>query len=169
MTYHWYRTASGGSGFGFGNAWMCAIPAGSTYRRVRFTWGFQGHTPTTSDMSDLMGLPFVMGLCTTIGNGSETPPNPTTASGDAAPPTQRWIWWENRGCTVTGIDQGSGVVSWSDTGPQEEVDVKVNVLATGIPAGDTLNLWASWSGWSGWEAGGYVGIWLATSVLYSTP
>lgn len=120
-------------------------------------------------MSALEGLPFAMGLVTTIGNGTETPPSPVISSGDAAPPTQRWIWWENRAPVVSAIDAGAGVMAWKDSGPDSPVDVKVNVLATGIPGGDTLNLWASWAGFGGWDPAGYVGIWVATSVLYSTP
>lgn len=110
-----------------------------------------------------------MSLCTTIGNGSETPPNPITTSADVLPPTQRFIWWESRTAVVTAIDKGSNIISWRDSGNQEIVDSKVNVLATGIPAGDTLNLWASWGTGGGWDASGNVAFWLGTAVLYDTP
>lgn len=169
LTYHWYRTLQTGTGTGYGYAWMCAIPSGSTYRRVRFSWGFAGTTPTTTALNPMFYGEVVMGLCTTIGNGSEVPPNPYTSSGDAAPPTQRWIWWEARQPVITAVSQDAGIIAWRDGGNQEIVDTKAQVLATGIPSGDTLNLFASWGGPETWDVFGQVVVWVATSVLYSTP
>jgi hypothetical protein len=112
--------------------------------------------------SDLL----TFGLVTTIGNGTEAVPNALSASGDAAPPTQRWLWWETRQPVAVAIDQAAGVMSWRDSGPQEAVDAKAQVLATGIPGGDTLNLWASWAGQYAWESSGHVVIWVSTAVLF---
>lgn len=148
---------------------MCAIPSGSTYRRVRFSWGFAGTTPAITDMGNMAYNLLTMGLVTTIGDGTETPPNPVTASGDASPPTERWVWWESRQPVVCGLDELAGVAAWRDSGPQEAVDVKTQVLATGIPGGDTLNLWASWAADNDWDTEGAVTVWVSTSVLFSTP
>jgi len=170
MGYTWYRTTYTNSLYDVGFRWMCAIPAGSSYRRVRWSWGFGGDTADTVDLDSIRSNFLTFGLVTTIGDGSESIPEAITNSGDAAPPTQRWVWWETRQPVVTAVDHAAGVVTWRDSGPQEIPDVKVNVLATGIPGGDTLNLWASWQSSAGsWDASGTVAIWLATSVLYSTP
>lgn len=120
-------------------------------------------------MSGMQQSMAVFGLVTTIGNGTETVPNAIRDAGDAAPPTQRWVHWEVRQPVVTAVDEAAGVITWRDSGPQQAPDVKVNVLATGIPAGQTLNLWASWDVVNGWDASGDASFWLYTSVLYSTP
>lgn len=111
----------------------------------------------------------IMGLVTTIGNGGEHVPNAFSESGDAAPPTQRWIWWETRAAVPTAIDQAAGLITWRDSGPQEPPDSKVNVLATGVPGGDTLNLWASWTAVTDWDDSGDVEVWIGASILFSNP
>jgi hypothetical protein len=71
---------------------------------------------------------------------------------------------------VTAIDAAGGTVSWRDSGAQEETDVQTQVLATGIPGGDTLNVWFSWASVFGnWDSSGSVQIYNWTSLLYSTP
>lgn len=146
--------------------WMAAIPSGQTLRRVRFSWGFAGITAIETDLPNQIYDVVTLGLVTTIGNGSETPPNALTASGDAAPPTRRWLWWETRQPVISAIDYAAGVIAWRDSGPQESVDVRSQVLATGIPAGETLNLWGSFATSYDWDSSGAVTIWLSTSVLY---
>lgn len=169
VTYNWFRTNNGGVGWHSNATWQCAIPAGSTYRRVRFSWGFAGWTPSIVDIQPMCELQAVMSLVTTIGNGSETPPNPATTPADVDPPTQRFLWYESRTAVVTAIDNDAGLITYRDSGPQEIVDTRAQVLATGIPAGDTLNLWASWGTGGTWDASGNMAFWLATAVLYSTP
>lgn len=171
MTYHWYRTYQQTAGFyGATASWMCAIPSGSTYRRVRFSWGFSGYTASATDVAAVQNNILVAGLVTTVGNGTESAPNPITESGDAAPPTQRWIWWEARQPVATAIDEAAGLIFWRDSGPQEPVDAKAQVLATDIPEGDTLNLWFSMASTEGgWDPTGACDLFIATAVLYSTP
>jgi len=170
MGYNWYRTQRSSFDFGVDSAWMCAIPSGSTYRRVRFSWGFAATTDATVLLTDTLVNVISAGLVTTIGNGSESVPNAISAADDGAPPTQRWVWWESRQPVVSAIDQAAGVIAWRDSGPQEIPDVKVNVLATGIPGGDTLNLWFSWASTLGfWDTTGGALVWVSTAVLYSTP
>lgn len=147
---------------------MHAIPAGQTYERIRFSWGFYLDTPALTDMQNVAFNVVNWGLVTTIGNGSETPPNPNTASGDAAPPTQRWLWWETRQPIPTAIDEAANVISWRDGGVQSPNDARGAVLAAGIPAGDTLNLWASWSGQYGLPDDTNVVVWMGASILVKT-
>lgn len=171
MATHWFRTGIASPNWDAGWVWLCAIPSGATYRRIRWSWGFAGVTSDIVDVNATMANTLVAGLVTTIGNGSETPPNPATASGDAAPPTQRWLWWEIRQPVVTAVDHAAGVTTWRDSGPQEIPDVKTQVLATGIPAGDTLNLWFRWQStpFIAWDPSGSATVWVGSSVLYTTP
>jgi hypothetical protein len=108
------------------------------------------------------------GLVTTVGNGSETPPNANTQRNDVAPPTQRWLWWETRQPVPTAIDEAAGVISWRDSGVQSPNDARGQVLATGLPSGDTLNVWASWAGQYGLETDTNVTIWMGASMLVRT-
>lgn len=150
---------------------MCAIPSAATYRRVRFSWGFAGVTADVVDVAAIMANTLVVGVCTTIGNGSETPPNPAVSSGDAAPPTQRWLHWEIRQPIPTAVDHASGMITWRDSGPQEIPDIQTPVLATGIPVGDTLNMWFVWQStpFIAWDISGSAKVWVGSSVLYKTP
>jgi hypothetical protein len=170
MGYTWYRTTYTDPAYSLGTLWMCAIPNGSTYRRVRWFWGFGGDTADTTDYSAVRQNFLTMGMVTTIGDGSESVPQAIANSADADPPTQRWLWWESRQPVITAVDHAAGVVTWRDSGVQEVPDVKTQVLATGIPGGDTLNLWLSWQSNAGdWDPSGSVDIYVATAVLYSTP
>jgi hypothetical protein len=167
---YWYRTLNHGPYYDVGWWWLCAIPNGSTYRRVRWSWGFSGFTEVTTDLYATASKMQLGGLVTTIGDGSETPPVPYSDPNDIDPPTQRWIWWEARQPIAMSIDAAGGTVSWRDSGPQEPIDTKVNVLATGIPGGQTLNLWFSYQAQDGaWDASGQQEIYVAASVLYSVP
>lgn len=167
----WFRTGT------VSNLWdaswfqLCAVPPGSTLRRIRWSWGWAGVTADVVDVGRIMSNTLVAGLVTTVGNGSETPPNPAVASGDAAPPTQRWLWWEIRQSIATAVDHGSGMITWRDSGPQEIPDVKTQVLATGLPVGDTLNLWFRWQStpFVAWDPSGSANVWVGSSVLYTTP
>lgn len=170
ISTNWHRLLWVDSSYARGHIWLDAIPSGSTLRRVRWSWGFAGFTQTTTDLNAVGVNMLAAGLVTTIGDGTETPPSPLDTPGDVAPPTQRWLWWENRQPVCTSIDGTSDTASWRDSGPQEVPDVKAQVLATGIPGGDTLNLWFSWQSLTGaWDSFGSVNVWVSSAVLYSTP
>lgn len=170
MTAHWFRSLQAAEFYDEGWLWQCAIPSGATYRRIHWSWGFSGNTADTVDMHAISTNLQVAGICTTIGNGTEVPPHPITTSGDVAPPTQRWLWWETRQPIAVSVDHAAGVISWRDSGPQNELDIKAPVLATGIPGGDSLNLWFSWQSTNGaWDPSGAQRIWVSTSTLYTTP
>lgn len=164
----WVRVPNNAKFYDRGWFLQAAIAPGLTYRRIRWSWGFTGTTSDTADMNAVTENYQIVGLVTTIGDGTEVPPSPRTSSGDAAPPTERWLWWEQRQPVAIAIDHAAGVVSWRDSGAQEVPDVKSAVLATGIPGGDSLNLWFSWESTLGaWDSTGQQQIWVATSVLVS--
>lgn len=170
MTYHWHRVMQHAPFYDVGWFWQIAIPSGSTLRRVRFSWGFAGFTEVTADLHATAQNILLAGIVTTIGDGSEVPPAPYTTPDDVDPPTLRWLWWEARQPVATSIDAAGGTVAWRDSGPQGAIDIKVPVLATGIPGGDTLNAWFSWQAQGGaWDTSGSVEVWVSTSILYSTP
>jgi hypothetical protein len=166
VALNWGRSLHNNANFLVGQAQLGGLPNGVGYRRVRFSWGFVGHTSTIVNLPAIEGYPLVMGLVTTIGNGTETAPNAIGAPNDAAPPTQRWIWWEARAAVCTAVDENAGIMTWSDSGAQDPVDSKVAVLAVGVPGGQTLNLWASWAAPIAWDPSGTVNIWISASVLY---
>lgn len=165
MAGQWIRGSNAAASWTSGTWLIASVPAGLTISRIRFGWGFYMDTPTTDDMQNQAFDLMIWGLVTTIGNGTETVPNPRTSPGDAAPPTQRWLWWEVRAPVVSSIDNNANVVAWRDSGPQEPTDARGQVLATGIPAGDTLNLWASWSGAYNPDIDHNTVIWSSASVL----
>lgn len=156
------------------NVWLSSwlrlaqFTAGQTILRIRFSYGFYLDTPVVLDMQNIAFNLFNWGLVTTVGDGTETPPDPNTAPFDAAPPTQRWLWWETRQPSVAAIDSAAGVIAWRDSGPQDRQDARGQVLATGLPPGDTLNLWASWSGQYGLPTEANLSIWTFASILSKT-
>lgn len=171
MTYTWTRFQETNPNYNQGWSLMAAVPSGETIRRIRWSWGFSGTTSDVVDMNAVGENCEVVGLVTTVGNGSEIPPSPVSASGDAAPPTQRWLWWEMRQPVPIAVSHDAGVVFWRDSGPQEIPDVQSQVLATGIPGGDNLNLWFRWQSQSGgaWDPSGFVNLFVVASILTSTP
>lgn len=170
-TYLWNRVQQTSQFANVGWFGQDLINSGSTYRRVRWSWGFSGVTADTVDVNSIISNPIVAGWVTTIGTGSETPPNPVTGAVDVDPPTQRWLWWEMRQPIPIAVDHAAGIITWRDSGPQEVPDIRTQVLATGIPSGEFLNLWFTWAqiNGGGWDPSGSFRIWVASSVLSSTP
>lgn len=162
----WVRTVKSDLAWQIGFDLIASVPRGDTLVRVHFGWGFNGNTRSSAAVYDVERNLQVMGIVTTVGNGSETPPNARTQSGDQVPPTQRWIYWEGRAPRLVGWDSGGDVALWNDSGPQAIVDTKGMVSAKTIPAGDTLNVWASWAAATAWESNGRVNLWYWASLLY---
>lgn len=164
----WARSTAVNSNYNQGWIQIATVPSGQTIKRIRWSWGFNGVTSDVVDFGNVMSNPQVVGLVTVIGNGSEIPPSPVSAPGDAAPPTQRWLWIETRQPVAIAVDHNAGVVSWRDSGPQEIPDVQSQVLATGIPGGDNLDLWFRWQSLTGaaWDASGNATLWYYASVLF---
>lgn len=144
-----------------------SLGAGITIRRIRFRWGFYGDTNAMTDLAAIASHLMVFGLVTTVGNGTEIPPDPFTAPNDADPPTQRYLYWEARAPVITAVDSAGGIVAWRDSGSTEETSTRGQVLATGLPAGDSLNLWAVLGSAYDWDPSGSATIWYAYSLLIS--
>lgn len=161
----WRRNTFTSTSMGPAFNWEDAIAAGDSYMRVHIRWGFHLDAPDTTDIAGICSNLVTLGLVTTIGNGSETRPNARSGSGDAAPPTQRWIYWETRAPVVSSIDHAAGVVTFRDSGSTEQSDTKGQVLATGIPGGDSLNLSSVWDSASAFDATINPVIWVSLSIL----
>ena len=168
MTLSWVRTVRAVESYEFGSVLLGRLSNGQTYVRIHFQWGMYGDTATTVDMDAVASNLQVMGLVTTFGNGTETPPNPISTPNDVDPPTQRWLWWETRAPVPRAMDQSAGIVMWTDSPPPEPTDIKAQVLATGVPGGDELDLWASWASGGAWDNTGSAHVWVSASVLYKT-
>src|SRR5487761_905549 len=125
----WRRNTFTSTSMGPAFNWEDAIAAGDSYMRVHLRWGFHLDAPVTTDIAGICSNLVTLGLVTTIGNGSETRPNARSGSGDAAPPTQRWIFWETRAPVVTAIDDAAGVITFRDSGSTEPTDTKGRRLA----------------------------------------
>jgi hypothetical protein len=168
MGTSWHRVSNGASSWTSGSFWMNAIPAGQTLLRTRFSWGFTITTRALTDPGNTQFNAVIFGIVTTIGNGTEAVPDPRAAPDDAAPPTRRWLWWELRWPVMTAIDEAADVIHWRDSGPQGPVDTQGQVLATGIPGGDTLNVWAAWAPAFGLDSPSDSVIWVDASMLTKT-
>jgi hypothetical protein len=165
MATQWLRALNVSAAWTGGTWLLASIPAGDTLVRLRFSWGFNIDSPALTDMQNLASNVFAFGWVTTVGNGSEPVPPAKTSPGDAAPPLQRWLHWEVRQPVVSAIDERAGVIAWRDSGPQDRMDSRGQVLASPIPAGQFLNLWASWEGNYGLDPEDNVSIWMGVSAL----
>lgn len=161
----WRRNTFVGFNMGPAFNWEDAISGGNTYLRVHIRWGFHIDSPVTTDIQNVCSNLVTFGLATTIGNGTEARPNARSGSADVAPPTQRWIFWETRAPVVSSIDNAAGVITYRDSGNGEETQTKGQVLATGLPAGDTLNLSSIWASASTFDPTINTLIWCSLSIL----
>jgi hypothetical protein len=165
MTYVWNRGTLTSTLWFAGNQPLSAMSAGQTLVRCRFRWGFYADTATAVDLAAISTNIMSWGIVTTIGNGSETIPNARTASGDASPPAQRWVYWETRAPVVSSFDQAGGVVTWRDSGSTEDTQTRGMVNAPIMAPGDQLNIWASWAAAASWDASGSTNLWFGFEVL----
>lgn len=162
----WVRTVLANLSYTSGHHIIVNVPRGATLLRVHFGWGFYGDTSATTDLQSVSQNLQVMGIVTTVGNGTETVPDARSSSSDVAPPTQRWIYWEGRAPRLAAYDGTAALAFWQDSGAQEPVDTKGQVSGKTIASGDTLNVWASWAAAGAWDATGNVNLWLYASALY---
>jgi hypothetical protein len=166
---HWVRTVQSLLEWASGNSLITRVPQGGTLLRTHFGWGFYGDISTAADLWLTATNLMVMGLVTTVGDGTEAPPDARLQASDQDPPSQRWIYWEGRAPRIASIDDGLQLVTWQDSGAQEAVDTKSMVSAKTVPSGETLGVWASWNPAAGWDTSGQVNLWYYASCLYSTP
>lgn len=169
MTNTWIRTLNVSNSWPVGYWLVASLPSAATLLRVHASYGVFGTTGPNVNMLAISQQLLAWGLVTTVGNGTETPPNARTQAADQSPPTQRWIYWETRALEPTIVNIDAGLVVWRSSSPEGPIDTKGQVLATGLPTGDTLNLWSSWAGNGAWDVSGSVGLWQGASVLYRDP
>lgn len=162
----WVRSVEADLAWISGHSLIANVPRGSTLLRIHFGWGFYGTTHATENPLSTASNLQVMGIVTTVGNGTETVPNARTQSFDASPPSERWVYWESRAPVMTAYDSGAEIISWKDSGAQAPVDTKGQVSAKGVPAGDTLNVWASWAAAHAWETNESNNLWYYASLLF---
>ena len=162
----WVRTVLADLAWTSGYHQLASVPRGDTLLVVRFGWGFYGDTSSDANLMGVSQNLQVMGLVTTVGTGSETPPNARTQSSNQNPPTGRWIDWEVRAPLIAAYDSAGGLTLWQYSGSQAPVETKGMVSAKTIPAGDTLNLWASCAAAGAWDSSGSVDLWLYASIAY---
>lgn len=169
MSLAWVRSTGLSNDYQQGAVLLGRLNNGQTYVRVHFRWGVYGDTTDVIDIQAVTDNIISFGLVTTYGDGTETPPAARTNSGDAAPPTLRWIYWETRQVVPVLVNTEAGVVIYRDTSSSEPTDTKGQVFAQGVPGGETLNLWATWEAPFAWDPSGTAQVWLGASVLYKTP
>jgi hypothetical protein len=148
---------------------MGSVPQGGTLRAIRFGWGFYGYTSQTANIITTLGNGQTFGICTVVGDGSETPPNPSTSPENQDFPVERWVWWEYRAPQVMTYSDSADAVWYRDTPLGEQTTMQANVSAATIPDGDQLDVWASWAPATNWDASGEALIWVFMSVGYTTP
>lgn len=165
MAFRWVRSQRGAGLWSTTqqNVLLASLVAGETLIRSRIFWGVSGMTTTTVDASQMMVNWLASGIVTTVGNGTEAVPDVVLHPGNAAPPTQRWLYVESRHVRPTVFDATNDIAVWADTGPQEPPDSKGEVLATGLPAGDTLNVWWVTKAEFDWDSVGFA--WVFASIV----
>lgn len=165
MANYWVRTLTVSTDYPNGSWLVAQIPPGDTILRCHASWGMIGDTNLSVDMNSISQNLIAWGLVTTIGTGSETVPNARTQAADQAPPTERWIYWETRAFVPYQINADAGIIQWTSTSGEGPIDTKGQVLATGIPSGEYLDLWASWAMGTGWDPSGSLMLWAGASLL----
>jgi len=168
MGTNWSRGIDATTSWLAGTNGLVSLSAGQTLLRVHFRWGFYADTATTTDLAFVSENLMTWGIVSTIGNGTETVPNARTGSGDAAPPSQRWVYWETRAPVVSAIDSTAGIVAWRDSSSTEPTQTKGQILAPIMAPGDSLNVWASWAAPFNWDSTGTGVLWYAFSALVKT-
>jgi hypothetical protein len=171
-TFSWtraYVTAQpwGGSA---GSHLLVKLNTGQSIVSTLCAWGFGGTTGTTIIPAAVLGQVAAFGVVTTIGNGTETPPDALAAPNNAAPPSRRWLIWDVRAPTIAAWDSGGQTVAWTASPPISEGTTEAQVLApSGMGTGNTLNAWMSWSTFGGWDGSGQAVLWFSSQVLVRSP
>lgn len=110
------------------------------------------------------------GLATTIGNGTEGPPDPITSTGNELDPSERWLYLTARApeCVVWDVTNNTAI--WQSSPAEEDSQSKGQVLApTSMGVGNFLNLWAAWRPFGPWDVSGQATLWWSVQTLVRTP
>ena len=171
-SFSWTRDSLASQGWSTAQKhWLLAsLAAGQTLTRARFAWWFAGTTSLNFTMPNVMGVPMVMGLVTTIGPvATDLPPDPITQSADQHPPSQRWLWIEQRWPTIAAWDGVARTVAWQSSPPQEQVDAHGQVKAPTMVAGSTLNVWLTFRAGASWDTTGAATVGAYANLLIRSP
>lgn len=149
---------------------VAKLNSGQSVLRSHLAWGFGGYTWTRLFPTAVQGTVMALGMVTTVGNTLETVPDPTTATGNASPPTQRWLWWQVRAATCVSWDSANNSAIWQSTPAEEPSSTEGQVVApSGMGTGNTLNVWITWRPLAAWDSSGQAVLWVKTSTLIRTP
>lgn len=163
----WVRTFSKSQTSMKNGILLSKLSAGETLFAAWVRWGFAGVTSVGYNaITDQLGNPVRAHLVTTVGPGTEAPPDPVDQANDVAPPTQRVLWREARGATVMGFSQSATATSFLCDLPAAPVAKSgVQVLApSNMGVGNTLNVWFAWN-FDGWiQTDWSTGLWTDISL-----
>lgn len=144
----WHRGQRPGLAYGIHQQPLTRLNAGDSVLRVLFGikadgfWTNPG-TATQLELQSSMNNLTAFGIVTTIGNGAEAVPSPIGQPDDVAPPTQRWLFNAASTMSLTSFSGTSSTWTMGFRANWESNQSEGMVLATGLPAGDTLGVWLS--------------------------
>lgn len=164
MALTWVRSLAVSQPYVQGSTLLASLNNGQTLVRVRFSWGFNGYSSLDRHLKNSFAAAMAFGIVTTIGDGTETVPSAQPPASNIAPPTQRWVWWTARSPIIVSDPGNAERFIFTDSGPDSEEDAEGQVLATGVPVGKHLNVWASWWPAGAWDPNGQAWLWCAASV-----
>lgn len=146
------------------------LNSGQSIIRTIFSWGFGGYTIVSLAPTSMQGNVMTLGVCTTIGNGTETPPDPVTHGANVADPSQRWVYWSVRAPTCVSFDVAGNTAIWQSSPQEDDGDSKAQVLApSGMGSGNTLNQWVTWQPTAAWDPSGQAILWWKIETLVRSP
>lgn len=149
---------------------LAQLNSGQSIVQTFVQWGFGGTTNGTVIPTAVMGNVAALGMVTKIGNGSESPPDPLAAPGNANPPAERWLYWSARAPVVANWDATASVVAWRSSEPDVQGQTEAQVLApSGMGVGNFLDYWMTWNTEAPWDSSGQAVLWCAVQALVRTP
>jgi hypothetical protein len=121
---------------------LAVLSPGQAIRRCHFGWTANAVGNGYDDLFATNNEQILAGLVTTVGDGTEFPPDPLFQPENQDPPTQRWLWWEARAARVDAFPQvDTGAWSLSTVDPAQPTDAEGQVLVPQLPSGQFLRLW----------------------------
>lgn len=111
-------------------------------RRIHFGWSGNAVGNGYEDLFATVNEQIVAGIVTTIGDGTEVPPDPLFQPSNQNPPTERWLWWEARAMRIDAFPQvDSGAWSCSTVDPAEPSDSRAQLVVPPLPEGQFVRAW----------------------------
>lgn len=118
------------------------IAPGQSIRRVVFGWTGNAVGNGYTDLFAVANEQLVAGIVTTVGDGTEFPPDPLFQPENQNPPLERWLWWEARAVAINAFPQvDSGAWSVVTVPPAVPTDSEGQVRVPTLPEGQDVRLW----------------------------